>query len=485
LNGMKVLVLEQHDKVGGCATSFDREDFTFEASLHQMAGGGPGKMNRGLYELLDHWGILKKVEFIELPELYRSIYPDVDIRLPNNWEGFKSALKKKWPEEAEGIDKFHRVCADTLDDLMSLKDLFRYRGAKALLTKAMVPFKQRTFNKYRKKTLKDVLDECFKNEDIKAVVSQLWVYYGAPVPDQTALLTLAATEVFLTDGVWHFKGTSQALSNAYAERIRELGGEVKTNTLVQNIVMQDGVARAVETDDGQAFSCRYVMANTDPYQLTFKLIGETHFPKKYVDHLKKLKPANSLFGVYLGMNVDLHALGYHDTEIFYSTTRDSVVMHDNMMKGDFKNGCVAITIYSNYGDPTYAPEGKSLVTLTAYSDFKLWPENQEDYYQLKDQKVDELVDLAANVIPELADPAVVEIKEGYTPRTLKRFTMNKGGIVYGFYMSPEQWQKIPNHTPIPNVYIASNWTQTWHGMASAQVNGWCASRLILDREGIK
>lgn len=46
--------------------------------------------------------------------------------------------------------------------------------------------------------------------------------------------------------------------------------------------------------------------------------------------------------------------------------------------------------------------------------------------------------------------------------------MNKGGIVYGFYMSPEQWQKIPNHTPVPNVYIASNWTQTWHGLGPGQ-----------------
>jgi len=49
-------------------------------------------------------------------------------------------------------------------------------------------------------------------EDIKAVVSQLWVYYGAPVPYQTALLTLGATESYLGDGVWHVKGTSQALS---------------------------------------------------------------------------------------------------------------------------------------------------------------------------------------------------------------------------------------------------------------------------------
>jgi len=37
-------------------------------------------------------------------------------------------------------------------------------------------------------------------------------------------------------------------------------------------------------------------------------------------------------------------------------------MHDTMMKGDFKNGSVAIAIYSNYGDP-YTHLGKPVVKL--------------------------------------------------------------------------------------------------------------------------
>ncbi len=89
------------------------------------------------------------------------------------------------------------------------------------------------------------------------------------------------------------------------------------------------------------------------------------------------------------------------------------------------------------------------------------------------------------MIPELKDPKNITVKEGYTPKTIERFTMNKGGVVYGFYLSPEQWQKIPNDTPIKNVFITSNWTQAWHGVCAGQVNGWRAARLILDREGIE
>jgi len=485
-NKLKVLVLEQHDKVGGCTTSFTRDDFTFDASLHEMAGGGPGKNNRGLYKLLEITGVGKKVELIELPHFYRSIFPGVDITMPNNWPEFKKVLKQKWPEETEGVEKFHKLSSDLMQEMLSLKDVFRYSGLKKIFTKAMVPLRQPTLFKWKDKTFRDLMDECFKNEDIKAVVSQLWIYYGAPVPEQSALISMAATDVYLGDGIWHIKGTSQALSDAYAERIKELGGVIKTNTMVTKIMLKDGAATGIMTEKGDIFTARYIVANTDPYQLTHKLIGKEHLPSDYLKNLEKLKPANSLFGVYLGLNIDLKKLGYNDTEIFYNTSSDSMDVYDKMMKGVIENGTVAITIYSNYNDPVYAPPGKSVVVLNTYSSINVWPEYQSKaYYEMKEQNENRLIALASKVIPEIANPANVEVKEGFTPHTIKRYTMNEGGIVYGFYLSPDQWEKVPNNTPISNVFIASNWTQAWHGVGSSQINGWRAARLVMDMEGIE
>lgn len=485
LKKMKVLVLEQHYKVGGSTSSFTEGGFTFDTALHEMAGGGPGKKDRALFELLKLCGVDKKVKLIELPHFYRSLFPGVDIRLPSNWEGFTKALKTKWPEESAGIDRFHALCSALFDDLLSLKDLFRYGSMRSAVTKMLVPVRQRTFFKWKDRTVQDLMDECFKGEDIKAVVSQLWAYYGAPVPRQTALIFMAATEDYLSDGVWHVRGTSQALADAYASRIGELGGVIKTGTRVTKIIVENGAATGVVTDSGHKYTARYVVANTDPYQMVFRLVGEDNFPKEYVARLRAMKPANSLFGVFLGLNIDLAKRGYVDTEVFYNTSRDSVLMHDRMMKGDYKNGSVSVVIYSNFGDPVYAPKGKSVVKLDAYSDYAAWPEDEKAYRKMKERKVDELIGLASRVIPELSDPGNIAVKTGYTPRTLKRYTMNEGGIVYGFYLSPEQWQKIPNTTPVENLYIASNWTQAWHGVGSCQINGWCAARLILDREGLE
>jgi len=485
-SGLKVLVLEQHHKVGGCTTNFTRGDFTFETALHEMAGGGPGKADRGLFQLHKLCGVDEYVELYELPDFYRAVYPDgLDVTLGNTWEDWDNTLKEQWPEEAEGVDKLHTLCSSLMNDLLDLKNLFRLHGAKAFFTKMKVPFKQKTFMEWNDKTLQELMDECFIDEGLKAVASQLWVYYGAPVPEETALLLMAATDVYLTDGIWHVMGTSQAMSNGYAQLIGDLGGEVKTGTLVTEIIIEDGIARGVVTEYGDVYTGRYVVCNTDPYQMIFDLIGEENLPNDYVEEVKNMKPANSLFGVYMGLNIDLAALGYEDTEILVNTSLDSVVVHDNMMAGDFENGASTITIYSNYGDPIYAPPGKSVVVLHAYSDYNIWPKDQDEYLAMKEEKAWELIDLAATVIPELANPAYIEEMEIVTPVTLNEFTMNREGVIYGFYMSPDQWEKIPNDTPIDNIFITSNWSQAWHGVGSSQINGWRAARLILDIEGIE
>ncbi len=38
--GMKVLIVEQHSKVGGCCTSFKRKGFTFDATIGGLRENG-------------------------------------------------------------------------------------------------------------------------------------------------------------------------------------------------------------------------------------------------------------------------------------------------------------------------------------------------------------------------------------------------------------------------------------------------------------
>ena len=67
--GKKVLVLEKHNLPGGCATSFVRGNYEFEATLHemcQMGRGVEGEPRGAVRELLDSYGL--DVDWVPIPE---------------------------------------------------------------------------------------------------------------------------------------------------------------------------------------------------------------------------------------------------------------------------------------------------------------------------------------------------------------------------------------------------------------------------------
>lgn len=70
--GRKVLLLERHNVPGGCATSFVRGRFEFEVALHQLSGMGSAERPGPLRAILNDLGVMDKLEFVEMENLYRS-----------------------------------------------------------------------------------------------------------------------------------------------------------------------------------------------------------------------------------------------------------------------------------------------------------------------------------------------------------------------------------------------------------------------------
>ena len=64
--GKKVLLIEQHHKPGGCATTFKRNDFIIEVGLHEMSGLDKYDTKVQIFNMLD---VDQQVEFLLVPEL--------------------------------------------------------------------------------------------------------------------------------------------------------------------------------------------------------------------------------------------------------------------------------------------------------------------------------------------------------------------------------------------------------------------------------
>jgi phytoene dehydrogenase-like protein len=100
--GFKTLVIEQHSKIGGYATTFDRSGgFEFDASLHSTSVGE----RDGIHNLIPGFPEIKEVEFEPHPNLYRVIFPDYDIRVPQkDIPAYINHLVELFPDEKTGIE---------------------------------------------------------------------------------------------------------------------------------------------------------------------------------------------------------------------------------------------------------------------------------------------------------------------------------------------------------------------------------------------
>lgn len=480
VGGLKVLVLEQHHKVGGCTSSFNRGDYNFEVALHEMAGGGPGT---AMGALLAKAGVADKIELIRIPDLYRSIFPGVDFTYPDSIDEAVAALTARWPKEKAGIVRLHEMMKEINTDAKELGGLYRADKTTYATTMLQAPFKQEKLVRYLFTPLQEILDDLFTSDEIKAVVSQFWVYYGPPPEQLWSILFFSANYSYLTEGAWHIKGSSQALSNAYAERITELGGTVKTGTRVTKILVENGRAYGVKTQYGETFTARYVVSNADPFQTFFTLVGEEKTPKKLAKKIKSMKLGVSLVGVYLGLDVPPSFWNCENHEIFYNASLDATENYENMLAGNYDKAACALTFYNNLGDPWYSPPGTSVLVLHTYARIADWPKDRALYQEKKEVVSNQLIKLAENVFPGLSEHIVV--KEVITPRTLEAFTLQKDGIPYGWDFTPDQAIRLTNNTPIDGLYLAGSWTNPGHGVSTAQISGYQAARLILDKEGVE
>ncbi|HGF9815068.1 TPA: FAD-dependent oxidoreductase [Campylobacter lari] len=161
-NGKKVLVLEQHSLIGGCATCFKRKGVLIDAGLHEMdLGEAKTDMKHLVFEKL---GIKNKIEILPLPSAWSIKSKNYNLTLPHGIEKVKEVLKKEFPQECKGIDKYFnaiRLQAYSVRRFpwdMSFMELFLFP-----FTTAWIFLK----NKITNKKVYDVLNSYIKSDKLK------------------------------------------------------------------------------------------------------------------------------------------------------------------------------------------------------------------------------------------------------------------------------------------------------------------------------
>lgn len=481
LDGMKVLVLEQHDKVGGYMTSFQRGDYTFEVSLHAMDGLGPGGMNYNSLKALD---LLGRIKPVRADPMYLLVMPDRTLAVPADVNKYMALLKKMYPHEAEGLDRLYEDCKKTDEAMKLIMGMAQGKSALEIalgfLKKPMI---LAPFVKYGNATVSEMLDDYIHDPELFAIFTQYCTFTGSSPDELAALFFMIIWNSFHFNGLYYSIGGSQAISNALADVIRENGGEIKLKTLATRILIENGRAAGVRTEDGQEYRCNYVVSNANAYNTFFKLVGREHLPKAYIEKIQSLKIGASAFQVYLGVDHDYtdRFKGYH--EIMMNSSYNP----REMFRG-FKEGIPEIVWFGivNYSavDPGVAPPGKNVIGLSSIMPYdwkKGWHENEsyQRYEDLKKEVAMVLIKRAEEQLPGLSQH--IEVMEVGSPRTMKHYTLNTKGSIFGWDNIPEQsmLKRFKQDTPIKNLYLAGQWTFPGGGQTAVLNSGLMAADKIL------
>ncbi len=475
--GYRTLMLEKHNIPGGYATSFVRGRFEFEVALHELSDIGTEETPGALRSYLKYLGVLDKVEFLEIPHLYRSVFPGLDLTLPKGKRAYVETLCEAFPTDADGIRRFMDRIYRLTSEVGTLDALQYARFPENLKKLATLPLKIRALPRYFFATWGEVLNRDVKSPEARAVISQYWGYFGLPPARVSFFYFALALGSYISLGASYPKGRSQALSNAFVERFEELGGEARFHCGVERILTEADRVVGVRTETGEEFRADVVVSNADPISTCMDLIGLEHVPRSYMEGLRVNDIAPSSFNVYIGSARPMEELGVQDHEIFINSGFDYERDYDQFHVAG-NPGELAATFYNTVW-PEISPPGTTLGVLTALVYGKPWMEVPPDeYVDRKNAVADFMIERAEMVAPGLRDS--LEVVEVATPLTNMRYANTLNGSVYGFNNTPY------NHTilrlnpqgPKKGLFFVGVWGKPGGGYSPAMLNGQIAGRII-------
>jgi all-trans-retinol 13,14-reductase len=457
--GKKVLVIEQHSKPGGCATTFKRGDYTLEVGLHEMDSPSPGEMKSRIFNDLE---VLKKVEFIKVPEFYHFINGRYEITIPHDPEIAAERLFKLFPQEINGI--------------------------KAYFNQLLTPRKKvQPDEPSADISVGEFLDSIIQNEDLKLILlGNLGYFHDDPYSLSFSYYSVAQGSYFLYGGSF-IKGGSQKLSDYLAGYIKSHGGDVILNHLVTGIIVSDDMVKGVvynkknipDSEAKTAYSDQLIANSSIP-----DLAGM--LPGKYTDELKKDIAGEvtgpSLLTIYFGFKRSLKELGFK----YYSSFiyDDSVTSLADILKNNKDDYSKRSFTFIDYGqiDSDLAPSGKSVGALCCMDYIDHWEKMSVTEYNLEKKRVGEIfIERLEKIIPGIRD--VIEYHEVGTSATVKRYTLNSVGATHGFVHTPSR--KANGYLKsLRNLYFASAWGNTGGGFSGAIYGGYlCALNIIRKKAG--
>lgn len=478
--GVRVLLLEQHNLPGGFATSFVRGRFEFEPSLHELSNVGspedPGFVRKYLLGEGE-----ADFEFLPVPEAYHLILTEkgVNIRIPFGVENFIKTIVRTVPGSREPLERYLDTCKGVFDGISYVGRMKGQPDPKVLMEEYPAFLATAGY------TVEEVTRTFGFPQAALDLIYPYWCYIGLPVNRLAFTIWALVLYDYILRGAHVPKERSHGMSAAVDARIRALGGQTEYGVKVTKILTEEGRVTGVETASGERIGTRYVLSNASPSLVYGRLIDPPEaVPEGAFKLTNARKTGSSAFVVYLGLDCPPEALGIESYGYFIGPDMDTAKAYEDFSA--FKPPRMQATICLNRANPGCSPPGTTILSLTALAGPDAWKDvKPEDYAKAKETFARAMIE-QFNLALGCSIWDHIEEVEIAAPPTFARYTGAFKGTIYAYEQDP--WDSViaralsmPRERFIRGLDFVGGAAATGGGYESTILSGRTAAQMVLAR----
>jgi all-trans-retinol 13,14-reductase len=385
--GLSVLLLEQHYKLGGLATWFKRPGgHIFDISLHGFPYGMVKSCRR-------YWSSEIADSIVQL-ERVRFDNPMFSLTTTFNRRDFTRLLTHQFGITAETVDRFF----DTARSMNFYDD--------------------------QSKTTRELFDEFFPGrEDVVRLLMEPITYANGSTLEDPALTYGIVFSNFMSKGVFVFQGGTDKLVKSMEAEMKRHGVDIRINCLVEKInVGPKGIQSLVV--NGREIKTKAVVSNANLKATIFGLIGEDKFDRQFIDEAKNVRLNNSSTQVYMAL-AEGDTVPRETGDLLFCSTADRF-QTDLLLSRE-----ITSRTFSFYY-PDTRPEGKqrTLIVSSTNANYADWVGmSLEEYQASKQDLIDTTLDALETYVPDCRQRIIHT--EAATPVTFEHYTRHIDGASFG------------------------------------------------------
>ncbi|MGH8264288.1 MAG: phytoene desaturase family protein [Steroidobacteraceae bacterium] len=338
------------------------------------------------------------------------------------------------------------------------------------------------------------LDRRFESEKLKRLILANSVYgkHGGPYQAGTAMGLLFH---LLTGGEarepgfqGHVVGGMGAITEAMRRACVDLGVTIRTRAGVERINQRNGRVCGVTLDSGDMLDATTVVSNADPKRTFLTLLAATDLDEDFRKRVRAIRMAGPCAKVNYVLSEEPRVTGMpaersRPERSFFTLVPTLAAAEDcynASQRGEIPDEPWIDCVVASNSDPTLAPDGRHV--LTCFVQYLPWQPMGSTW----DRERDALGDRVTRIIGRYARnvPTSIIARRVLTPLDLERtFALTEGNIFHGdlsleqmFFMRPVPgWSRY--RTPIAGLYLCGAGTHPGGGVTGAP--GYNAARMIL------